>query len=79
MLLVVAFDGGCSGLTAIDGHFLWHAMVAERFLQKPERCFFIPVLRKQKVDHVVVFVHGECGGARRDFGWYGPCRAARVW
>ena len=79
MPLVVALDGGCSGLTAIDGHLLRHAMAADRFLQKPERRFFIPVLREQKVDRVAMFVHGACGGARRDFGWYGLCRAARVW
>src|SRR5262249_28837180 len=30
VLLVVALDGGCIGLTAIDGHLLRHAMAAER-------------------------------------------------
>jgi hypothetical protein len=76
VLLVVALDGGCIGLTAIDGHLLRHAMAADRFLQKPERRFFSPVLREQTVDRVAMFVHS---GARRDFGWYGLCRTARVW
>src|SRR6266446_4621142 len=54
---VVAFDGGFTGLTAVNRNLLGETVAADGFLQKPERRLFIPVLREQKVYGVAMFIH----------------------
>src|SRR5215510_12463767 len=58
MLLVVAFDGGFIGVTAVDGNLCGRSVVANNILEKPECGLFIPVLGQQKVNRLAVFVHG---------------------
>ena len=48
VFLVIAFDGGFLGVTAIDGNRLGEPVAADRLLQKPERGLGVPVLRQQK-------------------------------
>src|SRR5262245_55267819 len=56
--LIVAFDGGFIGVTAVDGHLFGETVAADSFLQKPERRLFIAMLGQQKVNGLAVFVHG---------------------
>ena len=55
--LVVAFDRGFIGFAAINRDGLGNPVAADGFLQKPERRLCIPVLRKQKVNGLAVFIH----------------------
>ena len=49
VLLVVALDGRFIGRTPVDGDFLRHAVTADRFLEKAERCRLVPLLGEQTV------------------------------
>ena len=54
VLLVIAFDRGFIGVTAVDGDLLGQPVAADRLLQKPQRGLCVPVLRQQKVDGLAV-------------------------
>jgi len=56
--LVVAFDGGFIGVTAVNGNLLGETVAADGFLQKPECRLFIAVLREQKVNGLAGLIHG---------------------
>src|SRR5262249_17093672 len=57
VFFVVAFNGRFVGVTAVNGDRLRDPVAADCLLQKPERCFFIPVLREEKVNGLAVLVH----------------------
>src|SRR5216683_7236534 len=44
VLLVIAFDRGFIGVTAVNGDHFGEAVAADRLLQKPERGLCVPVL-----------------------------------
>src|SRR5262245_23135199 len=50
VLLIVALNGGCIRLTAIDGDLVGHAVAMDRLGEKAERGLGSPVLREQKVN-----------------------------
>jgi hypothetical protein len=50
VLFIVALNGGCIRLTAIDGDLVGHAVAMDRLGEKAERGLGIPVLREQKVN-----------------------------
>ena len=56
--LIVALNGGCIGLTAIDGDLLGYAVAANRLLQKPQGRLLIPLLREQKVNRLALLIDG---------------------
>src|SRR5262245_32154112 len=57
VLLVIAFDGGFIGVTAVNRDRLGEPVAADRLLQKPERGRCVPVLGEQKVNGLAVFIH----------------------
>jgi hypothetical protein len=57
VLLVVAFDSGFIGLTAVDGNGFGDAVTADRLRKKAQRRLCIPVLREQKVNGLTVRIY----------------------
>jgi hypothetical protein len=55
--LVVAFDGGFIGVTAVNRDRFGEPVAADRLLQKPQRGLCVPVLGEQKVNALAVFIH----------------------
>src|SRR5262245_35763468 len=58
VLLVVTLDGGFIGVTAIDRDRLREPVPANRLFQKPQGSLGVPLLRKEKVNRLTVFIHG---------------------
>ena len=56
VLLVIAFDRGFIGVTAVNRDRFGEPIAADRLFQKPERGRCIPVLGEQKVNGLAVFV-----------------------
>src|SRR5215510_11954713 len=48
VLLVITFDRGCIGVTAVNGDHFGEPVAADRLLQKPERRLCVAVLCQQK-------------------------------
>jgi len=56
VLFVLVRAGGFMGVTAVKRDGLRDPVAAERLLEKPQRCLFVPVFRQQKVNRLAVFV-----------------------
>ena len=48
MCFVIALDGGCIGVTAVNGDGLRQPVTADGFLQEPEGRLFVAVLRQDR-------------------------------
>jgi len=57
VLLVVALEGCCIGLAAINRARLGDTVPADRLLQKPQRSLFVPLCGEQTVNSVAVLIH----------------------
>jgi hypothetical protein len=58
ILLVVALDGGCMDVTAVNRDRLREPVPADRFLEKLQRRLCVPVLGQQKVNRLSMLIHG---------------------
>src|SRR2546430_2175917 len=59
VLLIVAFDGGFIGVTAVNRNLLGDSMTANGLLEKLERRLFVAMLGQQKVNRLAGFVYGS--------------------
>ena len=59
VFLIVALNGRCIGVTAVDGNRLRDPVAADGFLQKAQRGLFIAVLREQKVNGLALLIQGN--------------------
>src|SRR5436189_5926252 len=59
MGLIVAFDGGFIGVTAVNRNLLGDSMTANGLLEKLERRLFVAMLGQQKVNRLAGFVYGS--------------------
>src|SRR5215831_3270536 len=56
VLLIIAFDGGCIGLTAVNRDRFGEPVATDRLLQKPQCGLCVAVLGEQKVDRLARFI-----------------------
>ena len=57
VLLIVAFDGGFIGVTAVDGNLLGNPVAADSFLQKAQRGLLVSLLGEEEINGLAMFIH----------------------
>jgi hypothetical protein len=57
VLLVIAFDRGFIGVTAVNRDRLGEPVAANRLLQKAQGGLCVPVLGEQKVNRLALLIH----------------------